>query len=295
MELLLIVWSIIKVIGCIFLAILFFVFLILLLVLFSPIDYAMTGVYKKDATVKVDIKWILRAIHFYASYQNEKLEISFKLFGYCVYGSDKKQKKKKSTSAVEKEDVMISAREKQQLPEQSKKQQQQETSKKQQTQSQTTQHRRVKVSEIEQTQQQYQKETSPQQKKSKQKTKKQGQALNKEYFLHMEQKRECLKGIVAFSKRMLKGVLPKNFYLKATIGTGDPALTGYFMAMVGVLKMKFGKNLQIMGDFKEMTIKDIFFDIKGSIFLAYLLYAVIRLLCVKPIWNIIKLAWKGNR
>ena len=59
--------------------------------------------------------------------------------------------------------------------------------------------------------------------------------------------------------------------------------------------MKFGKNLQIMGDFKEMTIKDIFFDIKGSIFLAYLLYAVIRLLCVKPIWNIIKLAWKGNR
>ena len=297
MELLLILWSIIKVIVYIVLGILLLLFLLLLLMLFSPTKYALSGAYTKEITGEFDIKWILGAIHLWGRYQNEKLEIAFSIFGYCIYGGNKKQKNNKSVA--KKEETVVYTRERQpQLTE--TKEVEKEENLQSQSQPKQKQHRRVKATEAEEKIQQ-QKEKKPKHKKTKtqknKNTKKQSQqqALNKDYFLHMKQKKQFLKAILLFCKRMAKGVLPKNVYLKATIGTGDPALTGYLLAVAGVAKMKFGKSLQITGDFKQMTVQDVFLDIQGSIFLIYLLYAVIRLLCVKTIWQTIKLAWKGNR
>ena len=101
-----------------------------------------------------------------------------------------------------------------------------------------------------------------------------------------------LHGTFVFCKRMLKGILPKDICLKATIGTSDPALTGYLLGVAGVAKMKF-KNLQITGDFTQKIIKDVFLKVKGRILLGYLFYAVIRLLLIKSVRKSIMIVWKG--
>ena len=139
--------------------------------------------------------------------------------------------------------------------------------------------------------------TKPSNKKNqnKQKREKQNGKLDKSYFLHMENKKELFQAIGKFCKRMLKGVLPKHCYMEATIGTGDPAITGYILAATGAIKMKFAKGLHITGDFTQKIIKDVIVEIKGRILLAYLLYAVMRLLFVKPVRNIIMVLWKGYR
>jgi len=139
--------------------------------------------------------------------------------------------------------------------------------------------------------------TKPSNKKNqnKQKKEKQNGKLDKSYFLHMENKKELFQAFGKFCKRMLKGVLPKHCYMEATIGTGDPAITGYILAATGAIKMKFAKGLHITGDFTQKIIKDVIVEIKGRILLAYLLYAVMRLLFVKPVRNIIMVLWKGYR
>lgn len=114
------------------------------------------------------------------------------------------------------------------------------------------------------------------------------------YFWNMEDKKELVQGIVTFCKRMLKGVAPKHCAFKATVGTGDPALTGYVLAAVGALHMKFGKGLQVTGDFTQKVIKDVFLEIKGKIMLGYLLYAVLKLVLLKPVLQTIKVIWKGQ-
>ena len=67
----------------------------------------------------------------------------------------------------------------------------------------------------------------------------------------MENKKELFQAFGKFCKRILKGVLPKHCYMKATIGTGDPAITGYILAATGAIKMKFAKGLHITGDFTQ--------------------------------------------
>ena len=45
-------------------------------------------------------------------------------------------------------------------------------------------------------------------------------------------------------KKLMKGILPGNLFVKATIGTGDPTTTGYVLALAGILTAKFGNDIQ---------------------------------------------------
>lgn len=303
-----ILWNILKVIGIVVLAVFAFILLIMCLVLFSPICYQIAGDYTENVSGKFDIKWILGAIHAYGVYDKEGLRFSLRLFGYCIYGADKKQKeyKKSKKQEIDAENVVLSARSKEQhdleqnvveQQEQQKEVQQQEEQKRQEKESkqenEEQKHSRKKVTDIEKESNKKEKKTNK--KKVKKKKEKKERKIDKSYFWNMENKKEAFKGIIAFCKRMLKGVLPKHCYLKATVGTGDPALTGYIMAVFGIFKMKFGKGLEITGDFTQRVIKDVFLEIKGKILLGYLLYAVLRLLFVKPVWQTIKVIWKGYR
>ena len=309
MELLVILLSILKVIGFILLVVLALILVIVLLILFSPICYQLAGNYTEEIGANFDVKWILGAIHIYGDYYNKDIRFSLRLFGYCVYGSDKKQKKNKKEIYTE-QDTIISARSKQE--EQQDKEQQQKQSSEQYTPQQnieieqkpeeTTVEQKAKEKEERQKKETKQKHnrkkvTKPSNKKNqnKQKREKQNGKLDKSYFLHMENKKELFQAIGKFCKRMLKGVLPKHCYMEATIGTGDPAITGYILAATGAIKMKFAKGLHITGDFTQKIIKDVIVEIKGRILLAYLLYAVMRLLFVKPVRNIIMVLWKGYR
>lgn len=121
------------------------------------------------------------------------------------------------------------------------------------------------------------------------------QKIDKDYFLKMpwEEKKSLAKYTFKLIKRILKGVLPKDFYLDAKVGTGDPSTTGYVLAAGGVVKGMAFKNVNITADFEKA-----FFEgggtIKGKITIGYLLYSAICFALAKPVRKIIKLYLKGR-
>ena len=70
-------------------------------------------------------------------------------------------------------------------------------------------------------------------------------------LLAVEDKKGIAKALWKFIKRMAKGILPGHLIIKGTFGTGDPVWTGYLLAMAGILKGKFGEDLEIKGDSRE--------------------------------------------
>ena len=309
MELLVILLSILKVIGFILLAVLALIMMILLLILFSPICYQLAGNNTEEIEANFDIKWILGAIHIYGDYHNKDMRFSLRLFGYCIYGADKKRKKDEKEDIYTEQDTIISVRSKEEQTEQQQSSEQnilqqnieiepkevltkQKTTAKEEINKKETKqkHNRKKVSKLSN-----KKKKSKNKQKKEEKTENQKQKLDKNYFLHMENKKELFQAISRLCKRMLKGILPKYCYIKATIGTGDPAITGYILAVAGAIRVRFAKELHITGDFTQKIVKDVVVNIKGKILLAYLLYAMIRLLLVKSVRNIIIVAWKGYR
>ncbi|NLK37763.1 MAG: hypothetical protein GX299_06740 [Epulopiscium sp.] len=116
-----------------------------------------------------------------------------------------------------------------------------------------------------------------------------------QYFYHLPNKKKMMKAVTAFLKRIFRGVLPGQLRLQATVGTGDPASTGYVLAAAGIAKAKFGDNLQIKGEFSRAALEDVSLLIKGKIQIGYLIYAVLRLLLTKEIRQVIWHYWKGEQ
>src|SRR5699024_10774052 len=90
-------------------------------------------------------------------------------------------------------------------------------------------------------------------------------------LLAVEDKKGIAKALWKFIKRMAKGILPGHLIIKGTFGTGDPVWTGYLLAMAGILKGKFGEELEIQGDFAKATAENIVVRVKGKIVPGYLL------------------------
>lgn len=102
-------------------------------------------------------------------------------------------------------------------------------------------------------------------------------------FSEIEQKKEIVKATWRFLRHIAKGILPRDLRLKGTFGTGNPVTTGYLLAAAGILKGKFGDNLQIQGDFAKRTAQDIEVQAKGKIVIGYLALTGIRFALSKPI------------
>lgn len=114
----------------------------------------------------------------------------------------------------------------------------------------------------------------------------------------IEDKKEIFKALGKLLKRLIKGILPGNLFLKGTLGTGDPTTTGYVLALAGVLTAKFGSDIQVKGDFTKATAEDIEIRVKGKIILGRLLWAVLAFGLTKPvrkaIWKMIKFLRKKD-
>lgn len=114
----------------------------------------------------------------------------------------------------------------------------------------------------------------------------------------IEDKKEIFKALGKLLKRLIKGILPGNLFLKGTIGTGDPTTTGYVLALAGMLTAKFGNDIQVKGDFTKATAEDIEIRVKGKIILGQLLWAVLAFGLAKPvrkaIWKMIKFLRKKD-
>lgn len=114
-------------------------------------------------------------------------------------------------------------------------------------------------------------------------------------LLAVEDKKGIAKALWKFIKRMAKGILPGHLIIKGTFGTGDPVWTGYLLAMAGILKGKFGEDLEIKGDFAKATAENIVVCVKGKIVPGYLLYSTLAFALAKPVRRLIMTLWKGRK
>ena len=114
-------------------------------------------------------------------------------------------------------------------------------------------------------------------------------------LLAVEDKKGITKALWKFIKRMAKGILPGHLIIKGTFGTGDPVWTGYLLAMAGILKGKFGEDLEIKGDFAKATAENIVVRVKGKIVPGYLLYSTLAFALAKPVRRLLITLWKGRK
>ena len=114
-------------------------------------------------------------------------------------------------------------------------------------------------------------------------------------LLAVEDKKGIAKALWKFIKRMAKGILPGHLIIKGTFGTGDPVWTGHLLAMAGILKGKFGEDLEIKGDFAKATAENIVVRVKGKIVPGYLLYSTLAFALAKPVRRLIMTLWKGRK
>lgn len=317
MKVLLILLGILKWIGIVLLALLVLLLLIVLVVLLSPIKYRLEGEKKAELCGSFGVSWLFGAVKADGNYiPAESLKLKVKVLWFDLIGGEekpkkeKKPKKKKPAKTEElkpdiqaaekttpkeeqrKEPAVAKTEEKPKEPPQVKQQRME--------QKQPKTIRRVKLSEIEEkppTEDMdiqleleeddafFSGEEAAEEKKGK------IPPIVKELW-SIEDKKGIFKALGKLLKRLMKGILPGNLFLKATVGTGDPTTTGYLLALAGILTAKFGNDIQIKGDFTKATAEDIEVRVKGKIVLGKLVWAMLAFVVTKPvrkaIWKMIK-------
>ena len=327
MKVLLILLGILKGIGIVLLALLLLLLLLVLVVLFSPIRYQLAGEQKAELGGSFGVSWLFEAVKIDGGYTPaESLKLKVKVLWFTLVGGEpkeKKEKKPKKKKAPKKEELKpdLQAAEKTtkqaEKPAEEKKEEPPKTEKKEEKSAEQPKQqrmerkqpktvRRVKLSEVE--------EKPPTEdmdiqlefneddafftgEEAKEEKKEKIPPIVKELW-SIEEKKEIFKALGKLLKRLLKGILPGNLFIKGTIGTGDPTTTGYVLALAGVLTAKFGNDIQIKGDFTKATAEDMEVRVKGKIVLGKLLWAVLAFGLTKPvrkaIWKTIKFLRKKD-
>lgn len=329
MKFLLVLLSILKIIGIFLLAVLVLLLLLALVVLLTPLRYRVEGEKTDKISGNFAIRWLFGAIHIEGVYDPEKgLQLGGKVFWFPLGGEKKKKKrrkrKKRKREKVPEPSISMRSTPSEEPPknqeEPSLQEEEPSITEKVYQQTEEIQHspipekewaeqmerprvRRIKMADIPEKEPSTYQELPPEffTGEAEETSKKEApleekkDELNLQYFLRLPDKKRFLTICFTFLKRICKGVLPKNIFVQATIGMGDPALTGYVLAAAGVAKMKFGENLQIKGEFDHLALEDVIVRIKGKIIIGYLTYALLRFALSKPIWKIIRIYWKGLR
>ena len=307
----LILFGILKGIGILLLVLLLLLLLMVLVVLLSPIRYHLEGEKRAAVSGSFGVSWLFGAIRADGGYTPEggsrlKLRV---LWFTPVGGEEKPKKKKKKKKRKEPEPIEIHAAEKESKEEpepaepkpEPKKEQPKQEPKKQEPKKQAKPQRmaekqpktmrRVKLSEI------AEKPPAPEeieddafftgeeQEKAEEPEKKGKIPPILKELWSIEDKKQIFKAFGKLLKRLMKGILPGNFFLKATIGTGDPPTTGYLLGLAGILVAKFGND---KGDFTKATVEDIEIRVKGKIVLGRLLWAVLAFGLTKPVRRAIR-------
>ena len=298
--------GILKWLGIILLALLILILLIVLVVMLSPIRYRLQGEKKEELCGTFGVSWLFGAVKVDGGYTPaEQLKLKVKVLWFTLMGGEekpKKEKKPKKKKAPKKEELKpdIQAAEKKEEPKAEPKKEEAKPKVKQQRmeQKQPKTVRRVKLSEIE--------EKPPTEDTEivlldedetfftgEETAEKKGKIppVVKEIW-SIEDKKGIFRAMGKLLKRLMKGILPGNSFVKATVGTGDPTTTGYVLALAGMLTAKFGNDIQIKGDFTKATAEDVEVAVKGRIVLGKLVWAVLAFVLTKPvrkaIWKMIK-------
>jgi len=280
--------------------------LIVLVVMLSPIRYRLQGEKKEELCGTFGVSWLFGAVKVDGGYTPaEQLKLKVKVLWFTLMGGEekpKKEKKPKKKKAPKKEELKpdIQAAEKKEEPKAEPKKEEAKPKVKQQRmeQKQPKTVRRVKLSEIE--------EKPPTEDTEivlldedetfftgEETAEKKGKIppVVKEIW-SIEDKKGIFRALGKLLKRLMKGILPGDIFVKATVGTGDPTITGYVLALAGMLTAKFGNDIQIKGDFTKAAAEDVEVAVKGRIVLGKLVWAVLAFVLTKPvrkaIWKMIK-------
>lgn len=313
----LILFGILKGIGILLLVLLLLLLLTVLVVLLSPIKYHLEGEKKAAVSGSFGVSWLFGAIRAEGGYTPDGgSRLKVKVLWFTPIGGEekpKKQKKKKKQKQPETVEIHAAEKEPKQAeppkPEPTKEEPKQEPKptepKKPKEQAkpqrmaekQPKTMRRVKLSEIAEEPPKPETEeieddaffTGEEREENAEAEEKKGKIppILKELW-SIEDKKQIFKAFGKLLKRLMKGILPGNFFLKATIGTGDPPTTGYLLGAAGILVAKFGSDIQIKGDFTKATVEDIEIRVKGKIVLGRLLWAVLAFGLTKPVRRAIR-------
>ncbi|MBR6651848.1 MAG: hypothetical protein IKL30_01620, partial [Anaerotignum sp.] len=250
--------GILKWLGIILLALLILILLIVLVVMLSPIRYRLQGEKKEELCGTFGVSWLFGAVKVDGGYTPaEQLKLKVKVLWFTLMGGEekpKKEKKPKKKKAPKKEELKpdIQAAEKKEEPKAEPKKEEAKPKVKQQRmeQKQPKTVRRVKLSEIE--------EKPPTEDTEivlldedetfftgEGMAEKKGKIppVVKEIW-SIEDKKGIFRALGKLLKRLMKGILPGDIFVKATVGTGDPTTTGYVLALAGMLTAKFGNDIQ---------------------------------------------------
>lgn len=319
MKALLILLGILKWLGILLLVLLILILLLVLVVMFSPIQYRLAGEKKEEISGTFGVSWLFGAVKVDGGYTPaEQLKLQVKVLWFTLMGGEEKPEKKTKKAKKKKEpkqepvkqpDIQTAEKTepKKEEPKAEPKEEitentvaQLETTRpgaqatmkvKQQRmeQKQPKTIRRVQLSEIEETPPTEDTEmilldekedffTGEETEEKKEKI----PSIVKEVW-RIEDKKGICKALGKLLKRLMKGILPGDLFVKATVGTGDPATTGYVLALAGILTAKFGNDIQIRGDFTKATAEDIEVRVKGKIVLGKLVWAVLAFVLTKPV------------
>jgi len=307
---------VLKVLGIIFLILLAIVLLIVLTVLIVPVRYSVEG--EKYAEIKggAKVTWFFKLLNITADYADGKLSYCVKAFGKVFLDSEQEEKaetpednvasetenegekptvkeivfdeeNKAEEVAVDEEALKAAEAEKEKREAEEKKRfEEYKQSRKKAVV------RRVKMKDVEEIPVS---QTENKEQPAAEEKQKETQKIDKDYFLKLpwEEKKSIVKYVFRFIKRILKGVLPKDLYVDAVVGTGDPSTTGYVLAASGVVKGTMFPYVNITADFEKA-----FFEgggkVKGKITIGYLLYSALCFAAAKPIRKIIFILLKGR-
>ncbi len=311
-----------KWIGIVLLAVLLLLLLLVFLVLFSPVKYQVEGE-KKDAPGGLfRVSWLLGGIRCRGSYDAENgLKIRLKVLWLTLLGGEpkekkaKKEKKRKQKTAPEETApanappagvLLIGAREKtapesipEPIPQSTPIPEPPKAQSMERRQAKTV--RRVKLEDIAEPEPPLPEMEFSEDEEAFFTGEETGEKIKKgippivSEIIHIEDKKGIFSALGKLLKRLLKGILPGNLFIKGTFGTGDPTTTGYLLAAAGILTARFGNDIQIKGDFSKAAAEDVEIRIKGRIVLAYLLWAVLAFLLTKPVRRALWRLWKARK
>lgn len=310
--------GILKGIGVLLAALLLFLLFILLVVLFSPIRYRLAGEKKAAVGGSFGVSWLFGAVRMEGDYSpTEKLRLKGRIL-WISFGDGAKKKTKKPKKKPQKQaespkpekrqpDLQAAERRREEpqeqpqaaeLPKERPKAEQPKVSPQTMAEKQPKTMRRVKLSEIEErppTEEElsFAEEMTAEEEAFFSGTAEQTEKTERippivKKIWRLEDKKEIFRAFGKLLKRLIKGILPGNFFLKATLGTGDVVTTGYLLGLAGILTAKFGRDIQIKGDFTKVTAEDMEIRIKGKIILGRLLWAVLAFIGTKPVRKAIR-------
>lgn len=328
MEALWILLNILKIIGIILLIILIVILALMCILFFIPFVYDIKGKKYEYASGEGWVKWLFGIICIEFSYDNGKSDFKVKLFGQSleeimkIRGNKKREKKKKSSRnkrIVKPRASLSEAKEKQdrqpilekplilEMDKQPVIVSEPEIVAMGKLSDEKVTVKRVKLKKIEEEikmdvsnsikiEKNQHKEAIKEENISKEEAENdKKEKIDIDYFKKMtwEEKKQVLKACTKLIKRLFKGIFPKSVYINATVGTGDPSLTGYILALAGIVKGTINSNINIKGKFDQKIFEGEL-RIAGRIKIFTFISALVKFIFTKSIYKIWRTYMKGK-